>query len=50
LAAIIVSLAFAGGCAIFHQDFWTVDHYRDARAVDIDHRLDRQEPIVKNPF
>jgi hypothetical protein len=32
------------------NDWWNPDHYRDERAVDIDHRLDKGEPIVKSPF
>ena len=39
-----------GGCAIWDRDRWNLDRYRDERAVDIDHRLDQAEPIVKNPF
>ena len=46
----VTPLVSAGGCALFHKDTWSVDRYRDERAVDIDHRLDRKEPIVKNPF
>jgi hypothetical protein len=52
LAAILFLflLATAGGCALFDKDKWNLDRYRDERAVDIEHRLDRSEPIVKNPF
>ena len=35
---------------MFHKDFWSVERYRDERAVDIDNRLNKNEPIVKNPF
>ena len=35
---------------MFHKDFWNMDRYRDERAVDIDNRLNKNEPIVKNPF
>ena len=35
---------------MFHKDFWNVERYRDERAVDIDTRLNKHEPIVKNPF
>ena len=35
---------------MFHKDFWDMDRYRDERAVDIDTRLNKNEPIVKNPF
>lgn len=50
LAAVLFLLATAGGCALFDKDTWNLDRYRDERAVDIEHRLDRSEPIVKNPF
>jgi hypothetical protein len=41
---------FVGGCKLMNSEWWSPDHYRDDRAVDIDHRLDKAEPIVKNPF
>jgi hypothetical protein len=50
LAAILATLGSLGGCAMFHKDFWNVDRYRDERAVDIDSRLNKNVPIVKNPF
>jgi hypothetical protein len=50
LAAALFLLATAGGCALFDKDKWNLDRYRDERAVDIEHRLDRKEPVVKNPF
>ena len=50
LAAVVVPLLSLGGCAMFHKDFWSMDRYRDERAVDIDSRLNKNEPIVKNPF
>jgi hypothetical protein len=50
LAAVIMTLVLAGGCAMFHKEFWSMDRYRDERAVDIDHRLNDKQPIVKNPF
>jgi len=50
LAAIVASLAFVGGCALFHKETWNLDHYRDERATDIDRRLDKPLPIGKNPF
>ena len=50
LAAIVAPLVLLGGCAVFHKDFWNVERYRDERAVDIDTRLNKNEPIVKNPF
>jgi hypothetical protein len=50
LAAILAPLLSLSGCAMFHKDFWSVERYRDERAVDIDSRLNKKEPIVKNPF
>jgi hypothetical protein len=50
-AAVILWLPLcAGGCALWDKDRWNLNHYRDERAVDIDRRLERHEPIVKNPF
>lgn len=43
-------LVSTSGCALFHKETWDINRYRDPRAADIDHRLDRSEPIVKNPF
>ncbi len=49
--AAIVSLPFlAGGCAMWDQNRWNLNRYRDERAVEIEQRLERTEPIVKNPF
>jgi hypothetical protein len=49
--AVILSLPFlAGGCALWDPERWNLDRYRDERAVDIEQRLERDEPIVKNPF
>jgi hypothetical protein len=50
LAAIVAPLLSLSGCAMFHKDFWSMERYRDERAVDIDTRLNKKEPIVKNPF
>jgi hypothetical protein len=52
LSAIVAQLVSLGGCAIakFQKDFWNMERYRDERAVDIDHRLNKNDPIVKNPF
>jgi hypothetical protein len=50
LAAIVAPLLSLGGCAMFHQDFWNMDRYRDERAVDVDSRLQKNETIVKSPF
>jgi hypothetical protein len=50
VAAILVLLASAGGCAMFNSENWNFDALRDDRAVDIDHRLEGTKPIVVNPF
>jgi hypothetical protein len=50
LAAVILAIATVGGCAAFNADHWNLDRYRDERAVDIESRLDREKPIVQNPF
>jgi hypothetical protein len=50
MAAIAIPLLSTAGCALFHKDMWNPDRYRDERAVDIDRRLERNTPIVKNPF
>jgi hypothetical protein len=52
LAAIAAPLISLGGCTLmnFQKDFWNMDRFRDERAVDIDKRLNKNEPIVKNPF
>ena len=49
--AAVLSLPFlAGGCALWDRDNWTLDRYRDERAVEIDQRLSADEPAVKSPF
>jgi hypothetical protein len=50
LAAIVTLLIFAGGCAMWDRERWQLDSYRDVKAVDIEKRLERTEPVVKNPF
>jgi hypothetical protein len=50
LAAILIISAGAGGCAQWDRERWNLDRYRDERAVDIEQRLERTEPIVENPF
>lgn len=50
MAAIMTLLIFVGGCAMWDRDRWKLDSYRDAKAVDIEKRLERTEPVVKNPF
>jgi hypothetical protein len=49
-AAMFGLLASAGGCKLFNMDRWKLDNFRDKRSVDIERRLERTEPIVKNPF
>ncbi len=50
LAALLLPLVSTGGCAMWNKDLWNPDHYRDERAVDIDNRLEKNVPLVKNPF
>jgi hypothetical protein len=50
VAALLGLLASAGGCQLFDKDRWKLDNLRDERSVDIERRLERNEPIVKNPF
>lgn len=49
-AAIILPLLLTGGCALFKKETWNLNNYRDERAVDIDHRLEKADTGVKNPF
>jgi hypothetical protein len=48
--AAILTLAAASSCALLDREHWNIDRYRDERAVDIEQRLERTEPIVENPF
>jgi hypothetical protein len=50
MAAVVSMATLAGGCAMWNRDHWNIDSYRDAKAVDIEKRLERTEPVVKNPF
>ena len=43
-------LVSAGGCSLWNKELLNPNHYRDARAVDIDNRLQKEVPIVNNPF
>lgn len=45
--AIAALLAVPLGCA---SDAFSLDRYRDERAMDIENRLTRNEPVVKSPF
>jgi hypothetical protein len=49
-AALLLSLLAASGCALMKKDTWNLNNYRDERAVDIDTRLEKTGPNVKNPF
>lgn len=49
-ASLLSLIVVVNGCALWDKDRWSLDRYRDARSVDIERRLDRSEPIVKNPF
>lgn len=52
LAAILLPLATGGGCMLWNWNKadWNLERYRDSRATDIDHRLEKATPIVQNPF
>ena len=52
LAVVAAPLLSLGGCKTFNfqKDFWSLDRYRDERAVDVDHRLEKADASVKNPF
>lgn len=50
MAAIVSLPIFASGCAMWESDRWKLESYRDSKAVDIEKRLERTEPVVKNPF
>jgi hypothetical protein len=49
-AAIALLFVPTAGCALFDKDTYNLDRYRDERTVDIERRLERNEPIVKDPF
>jgi hypothetical protein len=50
MAAILLLPGFAGGCAMWDSDRWNLDRYRDERAVEIEQRLERTKPVVKDEF
>jgi hypothetical protein len=50
LTAAIFLLVAIAGCASWDSDRLSLDHYRDSRAVEIDHRLEQAAPAVENPF
>jgi hypothetical protein len=47
---LLLTLLPAGGCALMKKETWNLNNYRDERAVDIDTRLEKTGPNVKNPF
>jgi hypothetical protein len=49
-SAILLLLTQTNGCTLWDKDRWNPERYRDERAVDIEKRLERSEPIVKSPF
>ena len=51
LAVFLLPVA-SGGCALWNWNKadWNLENYRDPRAVDIDHRLEKPAPAVKHPF
>jgi len=49
-AILVLLLAPACGCTGWNTDRWSLDSLRDKRAVDIEKRLSRDQPIVQNPF
>ena len=52
LAAIVLPLTTSCGCAFWdwNKADWNLERYRDPRASDIDRRLEKNTPIVQNPF
>jgi hypothetical protein len=47
---VALAVVSAGGCTFFKKETWNPDRLRDERAVDIERRLERSEPIVASPF
>lgn len=50
MAALLLPLLAASGCALMNKETWNLNNYRDDRAVDIDTRLEKTGPNVPNPF
>jgi hypothetical protein len=49
-AVLFAALGPLAGCAMWNAERWSLNRYRDERAVDIDRRLSDDRPIVANPF
>ena len=49
-AVLLLLLGAVGGCQFWDAQHWNPERYRDDRAVDIEERLERAEPVVQNPF
>ncbi len=50
VSGFIAAAIACSGCGLWKPDVWNVDRYRDDKALDIEKRLNRDKPIVANPF
>jgi len=50
VAALVLLLAPACGCAAWNGERWSLNSLRDERVGEIEQRLSRDKPIVENPF
>ena len=52
LAALLLAMTSLHGCKTWNWNpaDWNLEKYRDERATDIDHRLDKPLPVSKSPF
>jgi hypothetical protein len=50
MAAALPLLLVVPGCQMWNAGRINLDRFRDERAVDVERRVDRVEPIVKSPF
>jgi hypothetical protein len=48
--AVVAATALVPGCAGWNADRWDLSRLRDERAVEIEQRLTREQPVVKSPF
>jgi hypothetical protein len=46
----LAALLLTPGCSLWDPERWNPERLRDERAVDIEQRLERKEPVVQNPF